>query len=256
MKKRDSEDKKTSEEKKIKDAVTRRQFIKTSATAGTATIVTIAGLSVIEAHGEITGEAFAPAAGRGPASCDPEPEGTEHSTSKTNRVAVLFAVGDTLIPSAQGDPGYRDLEWYGISEEVNRRLDMQDDDFTLFNESSVDLFGKPFIDLPEEKRAAYFAAILKAGSFKDDEKQKKLKEIYSHIREISFTVYYQNFPEDHWPRDTHRVPLLRAGDQYQVTNPSTPGIITGWDITGYPGPLTWEEEERRRAIFKKIDWQE
>ncbi len=66
--------------------------------------------------------------------------------------------------------------------------------------------------------------------------------VYDQTREAVFTVYYQNFPEDHWPRDAKRVPLLRAGDEHQITNPSTPDIVTGWDVAGYAGPLTWEEE--------------
>jgi hypothetical protein len=32
--------------------------------------------------------------------------------------------------------------------------------------------------------------------------------------------------------------------------------VTGWDVAGFRGPLTWEEEERRRAYYKKIDWVE
>jgi hypothetical protein len=118
------------------------------------------------------------------------------------------------------------------------------------------MYEKPFTELPDRKRADYVGQILRPGSFKDEEQQKKLKEIYSHARELIFIVYYQNFPEDRWPRDANRVPLLRPGDQHQITNPNTPAIPTGWDIAGYAGPLTWEEEERRRNFFKKVRWQE
>ena len=34
------------------------------------------------------------------------------------RLAVVSAMGDALIPSAPGDPGYKDLEAHGISQEV------------------------------------------------------------------------------------------------------------------------------------------
>ncbi len=30
--------------------------------------------------------------------------------------------------------------------------------------------------------------------------------------------------------------------------------VTGWDITGYRGPLTWEQEEKQRAQVQKIHW--
>jgi hypothetical protein len=32
--------------------------------------------------------------------------------------------------------------------------------------------------------------------------------------------------------------------------------VTGWDVAGFMGPLSWEEEERRREIVKRIDWRE
>jgi hypothetical protein len=180
----------------------------------------------------------------------------EQAAPKVNRLAVLFAIGDTLIPSALGDPGYRDLEWYGITEEVSRRLEeLPDADVDYFNRSCLALYEKGFTELPQSKRAEYFNLILK-GEMKDQAQQKKLKEIYSHARELIYTVYYQNFPEDRWPRDADRAPLLRHGDEHQITNPNTAAVITGWDVAGYAGPLTWEEEERRRNYFRKIRWQE
>jgi hypothetical protein len=33
-------------------------------------------------------------------------------------------------------------------------------------------------------------------------------------------------------------------------------LVTGWDIAGFAGPLSWEEEEERRAKYKKINWEE
>jgi hypothetical protein len=174
-----------------------------------------------------------------------------------HRREVLFAIGDTLIPSAPGDPGYKDLEWYGITEEVNRGLEeLTDDDLELFNKSSIGPLKKRFTELPESLRADYFNLLLKQGSFKDEPLQKKLQDVYNQAREVILTVYYQNFPQDHWPRDANRVPLLKPGDEHQITNPNTSAVVTGWDVAGYAGPLTWEEEERRRQFFKKVNWVE
>jgi hypothetical protein len=48
------------------------------------------------------------------------------------------------------------------------------------------------------------------------------------------------------------MPILKAGDKHQITNPNTREIVTGWDIAGFKGPLSWEEEEEQRAKFKKV----
>ncbi|MGH9901225.1 MAG: twin-arginine translocation signal domain-containing protein [Pyrinomonadaceae bacterium] len=240
-------------EKRRAKGVSRRDFIKTGAAAGTVTAAGLAGVTAAAGQ-QRTMRADFPFG-------DPDfttraREGSR-AVPKVNRREILFALGDTLIPSAPGDPGYKDLEWYGITEEVNRRLDeLPDDDLGLFNTSSVAGFKKKFTELSEGQRADYFNLILQTGGFKDEALQKRLREVYDQSREAVFTVYYQNFPESHWPRDANRVPLLRPGDEHQITNPSTPEIVTGWDVAGYAGPLTWEEEERRRNFFKKIRWQE
>jgi len=272
--------------KKSKTGLSRRDFIKTSAGAGTATLVGIAAIGHADARSAkpepqpaVALPEAEPAAGEALTSqyaLDPDQElavrawfpignpgalphtrdASEQATGKVNRLAVLFTIGDTLIPSAPGDPGYRDLEWYGITEEVSRRLEeLPDTDLDYFNRTCVVLYEKAFTELPEDKRVEFFNLILK-GEMKDQAQQKKLKEIYSHARELIYTVYYQNFPEDRWPRDANRVPLLRPGDEHQITNPNTAALVTGWDVTGYAGPLSWEEEERRRNYFKKVRWQE
>jgi hypothetical protein len=198
--------------------------------------------------------AESPAVDQAPA---PQHQTEKRSEPAANRREILFAIGDTLIPSAPGDPGYRDLEWYGITGEIDRWMEeMSDDDLELFNRSSVGPLKKKFIELSERDRASYFNLILKEGSFKEEGLQARLKAVYDTTREAVFTVYYQNFPHNSWPRDANRVPLLRPGDAHQITNPSTGEVFTGWDLAGYAGPLTWEEEERRRNYFKKIRWQE
>ncbi|HXG68269.1 MAG TPA: twin-arginine translocation signal domain-containing protein [Blastocatellia bacterium] len=232
--------------KKQKKGVSRRNFIK-GATAGTATAASIVR---VKAEG---GQSSLHAANN----FDPAAQEEKRAVPSVNRQAILFAIGDTLIPSAPGDPGYRDLEWYGITREVNRLLEeLSDDDLSAFNQGSVGPLQKKFTELSENRRADYFNLILKEGGFQDAALQGKLRGVYDQAREAVFTVYYQNFPQNSWPRDANRMPLLRPGDERQITNPNTPDIFTGWDLAGYAGPLTWEEEERRRNYFKKIRWQE
>jgi hypothetical protein len=267
-------------EKKPKRSVTRRDFIKQSATAGTAAIAGVTALKTGEApvaaeelRTVMTSAPVAtPATPATPAAhfvpslhvgypigdrnfFAPPQEGSRPE-STMNRPGVLFAMGDTLIPSAPGDPGYRDLEWYGITNEVSRRLEISDEDLETFDKAGIALYQKRFSELSENQRADYFNRIIQGTATKDEAAQKKLRDVYTHVREVVFTIYYQNFPENSWPRDGLRVPLLKPGDKHQITNPSTPAIFTGWDLAGYAGPLTWEEEERRRNYFRKIKWQE
>lgn len=236
--------------KKRKKEVSRRDFIKTSASTGTAMVAGLAGLTAPDKK-QFRAGSFFPFIGLDPAQAKDQTQ----APGKTERRAIIFALGDTLIPSAPNDPGYKELEWYGITAEVDRRLEeLTDEDLNLFNESSTALLNKKFTQLSESQRPLFLNQLLQSGSLKNESLQSKLQEVFSHVREAIFTVYYQNFPEDHWPRDANRVPLLRPGDEHQITNPSTTTVVTGWDVTGYAGPLTWEEEERRRNYFKKINW--
>ena len=72
------------------------------------------------------------------------------------RLAVVSAMGDALIPSAPGDPGYKDLEAHGISQEVLKGLQgLSDDLLGALNQSSQDLFdGKKMVDLDEKNGRA------------------------------------------------------------------------------------------------------
>ncbi|CAN5775002.1 hypothetical protein BH18ACI4_BH18ACI4_00560 [soil metagenome] len=244
--------KETGKRKRRKKGVSRRDFIRTSATTGTAMVAGLAGIRAAENQPSIVLGAELPFYDSHLTTQTSEPS---RSTPRVNRREIIFAIGDTLIPSAPGDPGYKDLEWYGITDEINRRLEeLPDDDLDLFNKSSGGPFKRKFTELSDSQRSMYFNVLLQPGSLNNEPLQKKLQEVYNHTREVIFTVYYQNFPEDHWPRDANRVPLLRPGGEHQITNPSTPGVVTGWDAAGYAGPLTWEEEERRRNYFKKINW--
>jgi len=83
-----------------------------------------------------------------------------------------------------------------------------------------------------------------------------LQRVYRNTRRRVLTLYYSNFPEHEWPRDKTGAAILQPGDQGQITNPNTKQLITAWDQVGYFGSLTWEEEERRRNLMKKIHWHE
>ncbi len=227
--------KRNGRKRKRKEGVSRREFIKLSASVSVSTIATTGAF------------AYSP---------DETKESAGRAASKVPRNAILFAIGDTLIPSAPGDPGYRDLEWYGITDEISRRIEITDEDLEHFNRSSAKSLGKKFTDLSEKQREDHFNHIIRGTISKDEAARQKLKEIYTHVREMVIIVYYQNFPEHSWPRDARRVPLLKPGDEHQLTNPNTNKIVTGWDQAGYAGPLTWEEEEKRRKFFKQINWQE
>ncbi len=175
-----------------------------------------------------------------------------------DRKTVVAVLGDTLIPSEPGDPGYKDLESHGITDEVLKALPgVSDADVELFNEKSKEKFGgKSFLDLSGAQRAEYLHQII-AGSAGSDAKEKEtLQRVYRNTRRRVMTLYYSNFPEHQWPRGKDGFPIPKPGDLHQIMNPNTKQLVTAWDQVGYPGPLTWEEEERRRNVVKKIHWHE
>jgi len=171
------------------------------------------------------------------------------------RLAVVSAMGDALIPSAPGDPGYKDLEAHGISQEVLKGIQgLSDDLLGALNQSSQDLFdGKKMVDLDEKERESYLKAIIGGKSFVDKGTLFKLQTTYKMLRLRLLTVYYQNFPENVVPKDSRGVPITK--DPHQISNPNTQKLVTGWDVANYPGPVTWEEEERLRARMKNIFWE-
>ncbi len=175
-----------------------------------------------------------------------------------DRTLIFAKLGDTLIPSAAGDPGYRSLEPYNITAEIMKGLQsMSDQDLALFNSQSAEFFGgKTFVELSESQRADYLNLIADGVRITDPQVQMKLQSIYSLVRIRVFVIYYQNYPQHMIPRDEEGVPILSADNTHQITNPNHPGLVTGWDIAGWEGPMTWEEEEERRAHFKKVQWRE
>jgi hypothetical protein len=207
--------------------VTRRDFLKVSGAGATAATVVMTR----------SGEADA-AAG------DLDPTG------------VVGAMGDTLIPSDPGDPGYKTLEAHNITAEVLKELGVKDDELLQFNVAAQELFpGRTFLQLKEEERNKYFDAVF-AGEKFEKEMAGKLQRTLRRVRQRVFQVYYGNYPEHAMARDAKGVPILAKGDTHQITNPNSKGLVTGWDVAGFMGPLSWEEEERRRNLVKKIDWKE
>jgi len=53
---------------------------------------------------------------------------------------VVSALGGLLIPSAPGDPGYKDLEQYGITDYVLNKLKLTDEMVDAFNNAAKVLF--------------------------------------------------------------------------------------------------------------------
>jgi len=199
-----------------------------------------------------------------------------------DRKQLISALGDTLIPTAQGYPGYRRLEQYGITEEVFKGLqDVPQQDWNVFNACSGEFFsGKSFVDLSGDQRAEFLNLIVDSfppetfnaanlveaphggaakgagslpGKFEDSVVQ-TLQRVFRLVRARVFTTFYRNFPEDHIARDKNKIPILPPGDLHQIVNPNTEQLLTGWDVAGFPGPLSWEEEEQRRAQWMKIRW--
>ena len=175
-----------------------------------------------------------------------------------SRQEVVAAIGDTIIPSDPGDPGYKDLEPHKITEEVLKALPgVSDADWELFNEAAKSKFGgKTFLELAEPQRAQYLQQIVDGSAVSDSKQMDTLKRVFRNTRRRIVTLYYSNFPENQWPRDKNGMPILKQGDLHQITNPNTKALVTGWDQSGFFGPLTWEEEERRRNLMKKIHWHE
>ncbi|HKZ80518.1 MAG TPA: twin-arginine translocation signal domain-containing protein [Pyrinomonadaceae bacterium] len=215
-----------------KDTVSRREFLKRSGVASVAVSMAAPGVAISESESQ--------------------------QASFKRRHAIFAALGDTLIPTDPGDPGYRSLERYKITEEVMKGLGATNDaDVEALNQGSRAFFdGRDFLHLTEPQRAVYLRLIIDGSKFTDKTQLSTLQNVYEQTRSRVFTVFYQNYPENIIPRDGEGAPIVKAGDKHQITNPNTKQLVTGWDIAGFKGPLTWEEEEERRAKFRRYDWQE
>ena len=213
-----------------KQRVSRRDFLKKTGSGATGTAVALAGMQACQ---------------------------TVPASPEIDRSAMVAALGDTLIPSDPGDPGYKTLEPYNITAEVLKELQVSDEDLLLFNLQAGEFFpGKTFLQLQESERASYFDSVFSGEKFANQEAGEKLREVLQRTRRRIFQAYYRNYPEHALPRDDKGAPILPPGDAHQITNPNTKGLATGWDVSGFMGPLTWEEEQRRRKIVQEIDWKE
>jgi len=170
-----------------------------------------------------------------------------------DRTQVMANLGDTFIPSSPGDPGYKDLEIYNITAEILKGVgSISDQDLAMFNsESAAHFEGKTFVELSESQRADYLNMIVDGVNIADSRVLDRLQGIYRLVRARVFIVYYQNYPQHTVPRNDNGIPILQPGNDHQITSPNQPGVVTGWDIAGWKGPMTWEEEEERRERFKK-----
>ena len=215
-----------------KERVSRRRFIK----HGSVGAVAVAVSQVTPSLGQTTGAL----------------------PSNYDRALIFAKLGDTLIPSSPGDPGYKTLEPYNITAEVMKGVaSISDEDMALFNSESADHFGgKTFVELSEAQRADYLNMIVDEVNISDARVLGRIRSVYSLVRLRVFVIFYQNYPQHTIMRDTEGVPILSPDDEHQITNPNQPGLVTGWDIAGWRGPMTWEEEEERREMSKKLKWKQ
>ncbi len=176
--------------------------------------------------------------------------------AQTDRLQILAALGDTLIPSAAGKPGFKSFQPYGISEEVNKSLTaLPDELFATFNQATTEFFkDRIFIELNEDERAQFLRKVISGDEFTDRTLHQKVRRLYRLVRISVFRVFYSNFPEGKIARDGNGIPIPKPGELHQITNPNTTDLVTGWDIAGYRGPLTREQEEKQRAEVQKIHW--
>jgi hypothetical protein len=169
------------------------------------------------------------------------------------RHQLVAALGDLFVPSAPGDPGYKDLEQYGITDYVLKNLKLSDDLVQAFIDGAKQLFaGKTFLELDGKQREQYLETIVDGDKIADEKQRTQLQTIFRASRARILTVYYTNYPENNVKRNDQGEAILKPGDKHQITNPNTKQVVTGWDVAGFKGPMEWEEEEQRRATMKKM----
>jgi choline dehydrogenase-like flavoprotein len=170
---------------------------------------------------------------------------------------VVAALGSVFVPSAAGDPGYKELESHGITDYVIKEFPV--DGVEAFNAGSQPFFdGKAFLDLDGKQREQYLGMIVDGKGIADAEQRARLQTFYRAARSRILKVYYSNYPAHEVKRNAVGEAVLKPGDIHQISNPNLfkdKKLVTGWDIAGFKGPLGWEEEEQIRAKAKKtIDY--
>jgi choline dehydrogenase-like flavoprotein len=164
---------------------------------------------------------------------------------------VVATLGALFIPSATGDPGYRELDSYGITDYVMKNL--PGGAFEAFNNAAQQFFnGKSFLELDDKQGEQYLELIIDGKKITDAQQRTSLQVFYRAARARILSVYYKNFPENEPKRNDKGEIILKPGDTHQISNPNTKQLVTGWDIAGFPGPMDWEEEEQRRLTMKKL----
>ena len=171
----------------------------------------------------------------------------------TQRKGVL--AGIAILGIAIGAIAF---QWLGSTRAINQ-LDEEINQLTQEKTRlapiiiQVEEYQAKLLELEEKEREKYLKAIIGGESFVDKGMLLKLQTAYKMLRLRILTVYYQNFPENRVPKDARGVPTTQ--DLHQISNPNTRELVTGWDVANYPGPVTWEEEERLRARMKNILWE-
>ena len=184
---------------------------------------------------------------------------------------LVATLGDTIIPTAEGYPGYLRLEPYGITDEVLKGLQgIQPQEFAILNAAARHFFdSRPFVELAEAQRTEFLQMVVESfpeGSFALPEPRAQqslastlpaeaiatIQKVFRLVRIRILTVFYQNFPNNTIARDRNRIPV--TDDPHQIINPNTKELVTGWDVANFPGPLSWAEEEQRRARWMGIHW--
>ena len=113
-----------------------------------------------------------------------------------DRALVISKLGDTLIPSSPGDPGYRTLEPYNITAEILKGVEsISDENLVVFNDESAAHFdGKTFVELSESKRADFLTMIVEGFNITDSQLLEKTAKclpsgsysrLYGLLRELS-----------------------------------------------------------------------
>src|SRR5215831_2671731 len=163
--------------------------------------------------------------------------------------SVVVAMGDIFIPSRPGDPGYKDLEQYGITQYAitnpPRPLRIAEgegripaiggpDVVEAFNSTAKQFFaGKSFLELEAPQKEQYLQLIVDGKKIEDAKLRSELLTFYRAVRFRVLDTYWKNYPEHEIKRDARGEPILRPGDLHQITTPNTKKIVTGWDIAGF-----------------------
>jgi len=207
------------------DEISRREFVKT----------TVAGTTILASAS--VGALGAAAAG----------------SANTNQ-QIIAALGSVFIPSKAGDPGYKELESHGITDYVLQKFEVADS-LEAFNAAAKQFFdGKSFLELDEAQRGQYLGLVADGSKITDADQRKQLQAFYRGARQRILRVYYSNYPAHEIKRDAAGAAILRPGEMHQISNPNLfkpKGLVTGWDVAGFKGPMGWEEEEQLREKAKK-----